>query len=241
MSRRILLLYVLCAFFSGATPTLAQNTSAVLNPEVSVNDRALELRSTFSTGDDGEGDAMAMRLHYQSPLSPSLRWRFVAQMRKPTDASFKPDFLRAELLWQLTRDKAPWASGLNFEAMARNGALPDELGVHWVNQYRLTDDLRLRAHFYLGRQFGEKGLDGLRMTSRASINYDFGAIGAGFEHYARYGSTADFLPVRRQTHDFGPTISFDVADDIAVNAGLLFGMTEASDRLQLRFTIAKAL
>ena len=162
-------------------------------------------------------------------------------MRKPTDASFEPDFLRAELLWQLTRDKAPWASGLRFEAMTRNGARPDELGAHWVNQYRLTDDLRLRAHVYLGRQFGEKGLDGLRMTSRAAIKYDFGAFGAGLEHYASYGSTADFLPVRRQTHDFGPTISFDVADDIAVNAGLLFGVTEASDRLQLRFTIAKAL
>lgn len=226
--------------FSG-TPTFAQNTSTVFGPEVSLNDRSLEFRSTFSTGDDGDGDAWATRLHYQSPLSASLRWRLVAQMRRPTDAAFEPDFLRTELLWQLTRDKARWASALRFEAMARNGARPDEFGLHWVNQYRLAENLRLRGHVYFGRQFGERGLDGLRMTSRASVKYDFGAVGAGVEHYASYGSTAEFLPSRRQTHDFGPTFSVDLPDDITVNVGLLFGLTEASDKLQVRFVVAKAL
>ena len=232
---------LLCTLVPGATSALAQNTSTVFNPEVSLDDRAFEVRSTFSTGDDGDGNALATRLHYQAPLSASLRWRLVAQVRKPTDGSFEPDFLRTELLWQVTRDQAPWASGLRFEAMARNGARPDEIGAQWLNQYRLSDKLRLRAHVYLGRQFGERGLDGLRMTSRAAIKYDLGVVGAGLEHYASYGSTADLLPVRRQTHDFGPTVSFDLADDIAVNAGLLFGVTEASDRLQVRFTIARSL
>lgn len=231
---------VFCALFSSVAPAIAQNTSTVFNPEVDGDDRSLEVRSTFSTGDDGDGNAWATRLHFQAPLSESLRWRVIAQVRKPTDASFEPDFLRAELLWQLTRDGSPWATGLRFEAMARNGARPDEIGLHWVNQYRVTENLRFRAHTYFGRQFGERGLDGLRMTSRASIKYDFGAVGAGFEHYASYGSTAEFLPLRRQTHDFGPTFSFDVADDITINAGLLFGVTEASDKLQLRFTAAKA-
>ncbi|MBY0423718.1 MAG: hypothetical protein K2Q06_15545 [Parvularculaceae bacterium] len=240
-ANRIFRASLLCATLSSAAPAVAQNTSTVFNPEVDGDDRAVELRSTFSTGDDGDGDALATRLHFQEPLSESLRLRLIAQARKPNDGSFEPDFVRAELLWQLTRDGAPWATGLRFEAMARNGARPDEVGLHWVNQFRPAENLRLRAHVYFGRQFGTRGLDGLRMTSRASIKYDFGAVGAGFEHYASYGSTAEFLPLRRQSHDFGPTVSFDVADDLAINAGLLFGMTEASDKLQLRFTIAKAL
>lgn len=89
----------------------------------------------------------------------------------------------------------------------------------------------------MGRIYARGGDSGAAPSAPEAVS----AVGAGVEHYAAYGSTADIRPLRRQTHDFRPTVSFDIADDIAVNAGMLFGLTEASDKLQFRVVLAKAL
>ena len=98
----------LCALALVVSPiAYAQNTSGVFGPVIDEGERGWEYRATYEP--DSEG--LAQRVHYQQALNGELRWRAVAQVRKTDDSDVDLDYLRGEIIWQVTPDDQKYQSG----------------------------------------------------------------------------------------------------------------------------------
>jgi hypothetical protein len=224
----------------GPSSALAQITSSVFSPTVSAGHRTVELRSSFQPGQGDEPDREAHRLHVQTALNGDHSLRLIAQGRSIGDGALDADFLRLEWMWQLTPDAQAYQTGLRFDVTARDGARPEGVGIIWANQMRTRNGWTLRGHLSGGLEIGDRARDGLLIGTRASVSRKVGDVTLGLEHFGQYGSTQDWLTADDQTHQFGPSATFELSDDVDVYLNWLGGLTESSPDAVLRFRISRS-
>ncbi|MDG1824769.1 MAG: hypothetical protein P8H62_00750 [Henriciella sp.] len=227
----------LCALALVVSPiAYAQNTSGVFGPVIDEGERGWEYRATY----DPDSEGLAQRFHYQQALNGELRWRAVAQVRKTDDSDVDLDYLRGEIVWQVTPDDQKYQSGFRFEGRYRFNDRPGDITVHWANQWKHIDYWTMRFIVGATQQIGNDPADGLQIQTRASAmtSLSYGPK-IGLELFSEYGSTSDWLDANEQEHEFGPVAVWKLNEDWNLYSGALFGLTDASADSQLRFRLSK--
>ena len=224
-------------FVAATTPiAMAQNTSGVFGPVIDADDHGWEYRGTYNP-DDGDYN---QRLHYQRAINGDLRWRVVGQLRSTDDSDFDPDYVRGELVWQVTPDGQKYQSGFRFEGRYRFEDRPGDVTAHWTNQWKHIDNWTLRAILGATQQIGNDPADGILIQTRASATTSVGdGPKLGIEWFGEYGSTSDWLGLDEQEHQIGPVAVWDLGGDWSLYTGALFGATDATADTNLRFRIGK--
>lgn len=219
----------------------AQNTGGVFPPTVNEGHKSAQYRITIDPESANGEAAHAQRLHYQQAINGDVMWRIVGQTRKTADSEFDFDFVQAELFWQLTEDDAKILSGVRFDARYRGDDRPEQLGLNWMNQFKLGGDWSARALVLTAAQFGDNAADGLSMATRGNIYRKLpGGQTIGFELYNGLGNTdSGFGSFKTQNHTAGPFVSMPLNDDISIYLGALVGLSERAADEQLRLWITR--
>ncbi|MCR9078339.1 MAG: hypothetical protein NXH78_04495 [Hyphomonadaceae bacterium] len=219
-----------------APAAMAQNTSGVAGPVIDPDDRAWEYRATFDPDDDG----LKQRLHYQQAINGEMRWRVVGQLRDTDDSDFDADFVRAELVWQVTPDDQKYQSGFRFDARYRFDDRPADLAVHWLHQWKHIENWTLRFEAIATKQVSNGPADGVLVQTRGSATTKL-AEGPklGVEWFGSLGSTSDWRDLDEQTHEIGPVAVWGVNDNWDLSTGVLFGVTDVSPDSQLRLKLTR--
>lgn len=230
--------FVLGFALAAATPiALAQNTSGVFGPVIDDGESGWEYRGTYDPDDRDYNQ----RFHYQRAINGEMRWRVIAQIRSTDESDFDPDYVRGELVWQVTPDDQKYQSGFRFEGRYRFEDRPGDVTVHWINQWKHIDNWTLRFIVGATQQIGNDPADGILIQTRSSATTSI-ADGPklGIEWFGEYGSTSDWLDLRDQEHQVGPVAIWDLGSDWSLYTGALFGATDESADTNLRFRISKA-
>ena len=224
-------------FVAATTPTaLAQNTSGVFGPVIDEGESGWEYRATY----DPDDEDLNQRFHYQRAINGAMRWRVVAQVRSTDDSDFDPDFLRGELVWQVTPDDQKFQSGFRFEGRYRFEDRPGDVTVHWTNQWKHIDNWTLRAILGATQQIGNDPADGILIQTRASATTSVGdGPKLGIEWFGEYGSTSDWLGRVEQEHLIGPVAVWGIGGDRSIYTGARLGGADATADTNLRFRIGK--
>lgn len=220
-----------------ATPmAAAQNTGGIFSPVVNDDHRSAQYRVTYNPDTEG----LAQRAHYQQSINGDLMWRGLVSARKTSDSDVDFDFVQAELFWELSDDDDRWKRGLRFDARIRDDDRPGLLGMHWTNQFPVTDNWNARFVALSAIDVGDDARDGVFLQTRGNVftRLDTGQT-VGVEVFNSYGSTDDFRDFEEQTHQIGPFASFPVAEDWSLFTGALLGLTDASADAELRLWLVR--
>ena len=234
MLRRLVLAAVLAPL-----PALAQNTSGVPGPTVDGGARAVDYRLAVSAGDE-RGARAAHRLQYEHGVTDSLRLRVVGQALT-SDGDARPEYLQADALWQVTKDGAPLQLALRVDARIQDGSRPERLGLIGIGQVAVTDALALRGSVHVTRDVGDLARDGLSVETRGGVIYDLGqGRKIGIEGFHDHGRTPDPAPFRGR-QQVGPFVEWPVAKDWTLDTGVLFGLSEETQAVDLRLFVTRDL
>ena len=221
----------------------AQNTAGVFGPDVAPGSQALDWRVSVAPGSDGRSDRVASRLHYQRAVTDDLRLRAVLQGadEPAADSDFDFDFFQLEAQWQFREDHASgWDSALRLDLQIAEGRA-DLLGLNWTSDVPLGGAWRARGVLLTAVQLGSQRGDGLFLQTRASVSY---ALGAGtqlqLQSFNIFGSTAGFGDFDDQNHALGPAVSGKFGRGWSFEAGLLFGLTDATADTDFRLFISRS-
>jgi hypothetical protein len=214
----------------------AQNTGGIFSPVVNDDHRSAQYRVTYNPDTEG----LAQRAHYQQSINGDLMWRGLVSARKTSDSDVDFDFVQAELFWELSDDDDRWKRGLRFDARIRDDDRPGLLGMHWTNQFPVTDNWNARFVALSAIDVGDDARDGVFLQTRGNVftRLDTGQT-VGVEVFNSYGSTDDFRDFEEQTHQIGPFASFPVAEDWSLFTGALLGLTDASADAELRLWVVR--
>ncbi|MEO1657591.1 MAG: hypothetical protein AAFR65_07705 [Pseudomonadota bacterium] len=217
-----------------AGQAVAQNGAGVFGPRVTAGHRLAEYRYTLSEPGDDLSSPWIQRLHYEAALNETFMWRFIGQMRNPGDGA-EFDNIKGELFVDLGQINNRWHTGMRFDAFLRNGDRPEQLGVHWTNQFTLTERSFVRLVALTTYQFGENGADTPRLSTRASYVRRFrDGWALSVEAYDQWGDFNALGQFDQRTHEIGPHLVIPVAGRWSVYLGGLWGISDAAPDTSFR-------
>lgn len=229
------LTFILTVFLTN--PASATNTGGVFGPVVNDNHRSTQYRIAY----DEETEALAHRLHYQQSVNDDLMWRGVVQQRKPDGQSTDFDYFQAELFWQLKDVNNGWKQGLRFDARLRDGDRPNQVGINYMHDFIIDDKWSARALFLTVKQFGSNARSGIIVETRGAIHYRATPkTQVALSLFSNYGSTSDLAGFDDQTHQIGPTFSFNFDGGWQLVAGYLAGVTDRTPDHNVRLWLTKS-
>lgn len=230
------LISILAIFLMSAGMAQAQNTRGTHSPVVKPDDKSAQYRIAIDT----DNDTFAQRLHFQQSINDQLRWRAILQTRETSNSDVDIDYLRAELLWQLTQDDSQdYQTGLRFDFRVRQGEdRPALFAVNWTNSWKIGNGWDIRAIAIGGLEIGDGRDDGILLETRARLNKKLsGKTSIGLEMFNDIGTTSDIPDFDDQEHQIGPYISQKVTPSTTLRLGTLFGVTENSSDMDLRIFV----
>ena len=228
---------ILATALATTTPlAMAQNTGGIFPPMVNEGHKSAQYRVTYNP--DSEG--LSQRLHYQQAINGDLMWRGLVSARKTDESDVDFDFIQAELFWELSDDDDAWKTGFRFDGRIRDDDRPGLIGVHWTNQFPVTENWNGRFVALSSFDVGNDARDGVFLQTRGNLftRLDSGQT-VGVELFNAYGSTDEILDLDKQGHSIGPFASFPVSDNFSLFTGALFGLTDASADAELRLWITR--
>jgi len=225
----------LAAAITGPLAT-AQNTGGIFPPTVNEGHKSAQYRVTYNPDTEG----LSQRVHYQQALNGNLMVRGLVSARKTADEDVDFDFIQAELFWELSDDDDAWKTGFRFDGRIRDDGRPGLIGIHWTNQFPISDNWNGRFVALSAFDVGDDARDGVFLQTRGNVFTKLeGGQTVGIELFNSYGSTDEFLDLDKQGHQVGPFASFPVAEDWGLFTGALFGLTEASADAEFRLWVSR--
>ena len=228
---------ILATAFAATTPqAMAQNTGGIFPPMVNEGHKSAQYRVTY----DPDSEGLSQRVHYQQAINGNLMWRGLVSARKTDESDVDFDFVQAELFWELSDDDDAWKTGFRFDARIRDDDRPGLIGVHWTNQFPVTENWNGRFVALSAFDVGNDARDGVFLQTRGNLftRLQSGQT-VGVELFNAYGSTDEILDLDKQGHSIGPFASFPVSDNFSLFTGALFGLTDASADAELRLWITR--
>ncbi|MEM6555981.1 MAG: hypothetical protein AAF642_08910 [Pseudomonadota bacterium] len=229
---------ILATALATTTPlAMAQNTGGIFPPMVNEGHKSAQYRVTY----DPDSEGLSQRLHYQQAINGDLMWRGLVSARKTDESDVDFDFIQAEMFWELSDDDDAWKTGFRFDGRIRDDDRPGLIGVHWTNQFPVTENWNGRFVALSSFDIGNDARDGVFLQTRGNLftRLDSGQT-VGVEFFNAYGSTDDIRDLDDQSHSIGPFASFPVSDNFSLFTGALFGLTDASADAELRLWITRA-
>ena len=228
-----------CLLLFAPLPALAQNTSGVPGPTVEAGASAAAYRLAVSAGDD-RGARAAHRLQVEHGVTDALRLRVVGQALT-SDGDARPEYLQLDALWQVTGDEAPLQLALRFDARVQDGPRPERLGVVGIGQVAVSDALSLRGSIHLDRDVGDLARSGVSVETRGGVIYDLGqGRKVGVEAFHDHGRTPDPEPFEGR-QQAGPFVEWPVGEGWSLDTGVLFGLSEETQKFDLRLFVGRDL
>lgn len=235
MNRLILSVAVFCVPLVIPTSVWAQNTSGVHSPVVKEGERSIQYRLGVEPDDDEGETKIKHRLHYQQAISGDLRWRVIGQTRTTDSSDFDLDFLRAELLWELSDNTDPFKTGLRFDGRIRDDNRPEEFAVNWTNRVTLPSGWDFRGIIIASKQTGDNADDGVGLSTRARISKKIESGQTfGVDLFSDYGNTGNIAELSEQEHLLAPFASTKITESVTLFGGPQFGLTDASPDFEFR-------
>ncbi|WP_143434596.1 MULTISPECIES: hypothetical protein [Henriciella] len=223
-------------------PAEAQNTSSVSGPNVKEGERSLEYRSAWVPAEDGADDRFGHRLGYNHAIDGRKRLTvFVLGRDRGGPDGLEYEYVQAELALQLSEeDAAFWSTGIRVDARLGNGDGPEQIGVNWTNEFKLSDRLSARLMGLSAVEFGDRADDGVKFAARAQLAYDLGeGMSVALMSFNSLGSSEDF-GLEGRSQQLGATVSGKLDGGWSWTAGNLFGLNEATPDNDVRFWISRA-
>lgn len=188
----------------------AGNTGGVFGPVIQAGDRSLQYRYANALGENGAADNFAHRLHAQYAFNRHYRARVVAQYRdQPSGSTF--DQLRLELQHQFIDSRQTggiWNSALRGDLVIRDDKRPEDIGLHWTNQWTLSERWQATALLFTIRQTGDNRLPGVQVSSRYRLAYRYhDAHSVALESYNSHGPLNALGIPDAQPQQAGPALS----------------------------------
>jgi len=225
-----------------ATESFAQNTGGVFGPVVNEGHRSWQYRAAIDPTNGQGQTGFAQRLHYQQALNTDIMWRLVGQTRKSDSSDIDFDFLQAEVFWQWTDDKEDYQTGVRFDARLRDDDRAEQLGLNWMNQWKLSDRWSARFLTLTALQLGENASDGINLQTRGQLAYKTDAgFTVGIETFNNFGNTGNIGGFDDQSHVIGPIISIPVSPKFSVFAGPLYGISDSAPDSEFRLWLTRKL
>ena len=223
--------------FAATTPVaIAQNTGGIFPPMVNEGHKSAQYRVTYNPDTEG----LSQRFHYQQAINGDFMWRGLVSARKTTDSDVDFDFVQAELFWELSDDDDDWRTGFRFDGRIRDDGRPGLIGIHWTNQFPISDTWNGRFVALSSFDIGDGAGDGVFLQTRGNFFTKLeGGQTVGLEYYNSYGSTEDIRDFDDQSHQIGPYAVFPVTKDWSVLTSALFGATDGAADSELRFWITR--
>ena len=220
----------------GAPIAAAQNTGGVFPPGVDEGHRSAQYRITY----DPDSHAQAQRLHYQQSVNGEVMWRIVGQARKTAESDFDPDFLQGEIFWELNTQSPTWGTGFRLDLRYRDEGRPGQIGLNWMNQFKLSDTAIARALLLTSTEVGDGRRGGLFWQTRFMVQNSLGTRNAvGVELYNSYGEIDD-TSVSDNQQQLGPYLNTALGNGYSSHLGVRFGLTDATPDTNLRFWLTKS-
>ena len=225
-----------------AAPSRAENTGGVFPAAVTENHKSWQYRIALDPDNAAGETGYAQRLHYQQAIDDKFMWRIVGQLRKTMDSDFDPDFLQAELFWELSEKGADYTTGFRFDARLRDGDRPDQVGINWIHGFKLKQGCSARAILLTSTQVGSNTTSGVSFQTRSQLAKRLeSGQSIGVEMFNSYGNSKNFGSFDEQDHTLGPIFSAPLGRKISLFAGALFGISDAAPDTQFRLWLTRPL
>ena len=232
--------YLVIVLFSSTS--FAQNTGGVFSPIVNAGHKSIQYRAAVEPDNKAGEVGFAQRFHYQEAINGDFMWRLIGQSRKTDVTDFDFDYVQAELFWDLSEDKQRYHTGLRFDARLRDGERANQIGVNWINQYKLGNNWYGRAVLLTSTQVGENSVNGMHLETRWQLAKRIqGGQSLGIEMYNTFGNTRDFGDFDEQSHTIGPIFVSPLIPGWSLFTGALFGVSDAAPDSEFRFWLTRKL
>ena len=229
--------FVAALVLLGFSQASAQNGAGVFGPIVVPGHRLAEYRYTIAEPGDDLSSPWIRRIHYEEALGEHLMWRVIGQIRDP-GAGTEFDSLKGEIFIDLGKLSSRWHTGLRLDAFLRQGDRPEELGVHWTNQFTVSERSFIRVVALTAYQFGENASDDPLLSTRASYVRQLGrGWSTGLESYDQWGTFDALGRFDQRTHEAGPFLNVPITGGWSVFLSGLVGTSEAAPNTSLRWRL----
>lgn len=215
--------------------SFAQTTSSVSGPGIDAGEREIEYRFAAGFGEVADNASFAHRLHYQASVSDALRWRLRALWRDPNNGPIELDHIQAELHWQWIEPTANgYSSGfrVNLRGSSRDNDA-DEFGVTWLNEWAFAPAWRVRAMASVDQELGADASHDWMLETRFGVRRELtDSLNLGIESFNDFSDEA---------HQIGPVVSGELFGNVDWSKGVLFGLSDGADEVDLMIRLSRAL
>ncbi len=226
-----------------AAPSYAQTTAGVFGPNISQGDRSAQFRIAMSPSQANGDDQWEARIHYQQAFSDRLRGRIVLQGSDRETGEFEPNFIQAELQWQLKKagTESVWASALRIDTrVVEKDDGPHRLGLNWTNQWALNEKWQANNVILTALEIGPDAQEGVILEVRNGLKYRLDSgMKIGVESFSALGRSDNLGNFNTQNHRLGPVVSGKLTADTSFLAGALFGVSDPARDADLRLWLTR--
>ncbi len=199
-----------------------------------VKEGLMEIETKNRIDDDHRQREDDFRRHSLSLNYGFSRWwalEVVTELEKQPDSGYGLAASAIENTFQLTTRGAYWLDAgikLNYEMAHENGE-PDEMEARLMLAKNVSR-MRYMANIAVKQEVGDYSNDNPTSEVRLQTRYNYNKyFSPGVEYYAELGEWSDMQGWNAQKHRFGPAFYGKLADGVAYDTGLIFGISDKAE------------
>lgn len=230
--------------FGIADEAQAQSLAGVPGAEINHGERTLDYRAGDSLPDDGRDFRFGHRLHYQHAINGDWRVRLLVQQVENGSGGLATQFVSLQSQHQLIDPKRSggWASAARVDGFIPVDDIPGRARLVLLNSFDFASGVQIRGDMFFAREFGDSRAAGIDFETRAEISAPATArTRVGAQLYNRWNSTADFGAFDDQRHQAALFVRSRLTKQLGLEAGWLFGLSEAAADADFRVILTWAL